>query len=283
MKFSHIDRYPIALLLLLFAATLNVFAQGSIDVSPLPKTDRLVNDYVGVLSPEKNRELEARLRLFMERTDPKVVISVAIVDTTGDRDIFDYSLAVARGWKIGTKESDNPSALMLLAIDDRKYFTQISRDLEDELPDGLVGRLQREFLVPALRRGDYETAVTETLDAYMATIAEKAGLKDPEFSKPKRKRKTDDIGIGEICFGLVMILLFIIFALGSRGKGRGGRGGRGGGGVGDVLLPILIGMAMSGSNRGGGSWGGGSGGWGGGDFGGFGGGDFGGGGAGGSW
>jgi uncharacterized protein len=279
MKFSPITPTLLFIILLFSAGHEAVVAQSSIDRSPLPKTDRLVNDYVGVIGPQKTQELEDKLRLFMSRTEPKVVIAVAIVKTTGDRDIFDYSLAVARGWKVGTKESDNPSALLLLAIDDRKYFTQVSRDLEDELPDGLVGRIQREFLVPALRKGDYETAVSDTLDAYMATIAEKAGLKDPQFAEPERKEKSDGIGIVDICFGSVMLLLFVIFLLASRGKGRGGRGG---GGVGDVFLPMLIGMALNSSNRGG-FGGGGSSGWGGGDFGGFGGGDFGGGGAGGSW
>jgi uncharacterized protein len=273
MKFFHKIQSVLFASLLIAIGVSSVAGQGP---SPLPKTEKLVNDYVGLLSPARQQEIEDRLRLFMARTQPNVVIAVAIVSTTGNQDIFDYSLAVARGWKIGTKDSDNPSALLLIAIDDRKYFTQISRDLEDELPDGLVGRIQREFLVPALRKGDYDAAVSDTLDAYMATIAEKAGLKDPDFAKPK---KSDGIGIAEICFGAFMLLLFVVFALGSRGKGRGGRGG---GGVGDVLLPLLVGMALNSSNRGGWS-GGGSSGWSGGDFGGFGGGDFGGGGAGGSW
>jgi uncharacterized protein len=277
MKFFHKIQSVLFALLLIAIGVSSIAGQGSIANSPLPKTEKLVNDYVGLLSPARQQEIEDRLRLFMARTQPKVVIAVAIVSTTGNQDIFDYSLAVARGWKIGTKDSDNPSALLLIAIDDRKYFTQISRDLEDELPDGLVGRIQREFLVPALRKGDYDAAVSDTLDAYMATIAEKAGLKDPDFAKPKKT--SDGIGIAEICFGAFMLLLFVVFALGSRGKGRGGRGG---GGVGDVLLPLLVGMALNSSNRGGWS-GGGSSGWSGGDFGGFGGGDFGGGGAGGSW
>jgi len=276
MKFFHKTRSILLASLLIVLSVTSVMAQGSIGASPLPKTEKLVNDYVGLLSSARQQEIEDKLRLFMARTQPKVVIAVAIVKTTGDKDIFDYSLAVARGWKIGTKDSDNPSALLLIAIDDRKYFTQISRDLEDELPDGLVGRIQREFLVPALRKGDYDAAVSDTLDAYMATIAEKAGLKDPDFSKPKKK--SDGLGIAEICFGAFMLLLFLIFALSSKGRGRGGRGG----GVGDVVLPMLIGMALNSSNRGGWS-GGGSSGWSGGDFGGFGGGDFGGGGAGGSW
>lgn len=282
MRVPSIKDAIVCLCLAFSACAIAVQAQGSINDSPLPKTDKLVNDYVGVLDPQKARELEDKLRLFMARTDPKVVIAVAIVGTTDGRDIFDYSLAVSRGWKIGTKEADNPSALLLLAIEDRKYFTQISRDLEDELPDGLVGRIQREFLVPALKRGDYDAAVSDTLGAYMATVAEKAGLKDPEFAGPKRSGESEEIGVAELLFALAMLVIFVVFAV-TRGRGRGGRGGRGGGsGVGDVLLPMLIGMALNSSGRGGWS-GGGSSGWGGGDFGGFGGGDFGGGGAGGSW
>ena len=90
-----------------------------------------------------------------------------------ERPIFDYSLAVARGWKIGSKAQDNPSALLLVAIDDRKYFTQVSKDLEDELPDGVVGNLQRQYLVPEFKKGNYGKGISDTIDAYIATIRNK--------------------------------------------------------------------------------------------------------------
>src|SRR4030095_15748560 len=81
--------------------------------------------------------------------------------------------AVARGWRIGTKEGDNPSALLLIAIDDRKYFTQVSKDLEDELPDGIVGSLQRQYLVPEFQKGNYAKGISDTVDAYIETIRNK--------------------------------------------------------------------------------------------------------------
>ena len=43
--------------------------------------------------------------------------------------------------------------LLFIAIDDHKYFTQVSRDLEGDLPDGAVGSLQRQYLVPEFKKG----------------------------------------------------------------------------------------------------------------------------------
>jgi len=167
--------------LLFFAAVLlataAVFAQEnqpfSINESPLPPSTGFVNDFAGVIDPAAKQQLETKLQNLKETTSPSVEIAVAVVKTTGERDIFDYSLAVARGWKIGSKDDDNPSALLFIAIDDRKYFTQVSRNLEDELPDGLVGSLQRQYLVPEFRKGNYGKGISDTIDAYIATIRNK--------------------------------------------------------------------------------------------------------------
>ena len=127
----------------------------SINNSPLPAPTGFVNDYAGVIDAATKQQLEQRLLDFKNKNNPPIELAVAVVKTTGERPMFDYSLAVARGWKIGSKEDDNPGALLLIAVDDRKYYTQVSKDLEDELPDGLVGQLQRQYLVPAFRQGNY--------------------------------------------------------------------------------------------------------------------------------
>lgn len=270
-------------LLIICLIAQNAFSQSATtNVSPLPAPTGFVNDYAGVLSAETKQNLENSLKAFKEQTNPQVEIGVAIVKTTEGRDIFDYSLNVARGWGIGSKQTDNPSALLFVAIDDRKYFTQVSRDLEDELPDGLVGQLQRQYLVPAFKRGDYNTGIADTVDAYIRTVkAKQSGEPAPiQQQEKKETRRGSSIG-GFGCLIILLVLMLLIF-------GRGGRGGRGGGG-GSFWLPLLLSSILSssgGSSRGGwggssgdSDWGGGSGGWGG--FGG--GGDFGGGGSGGSW
>ena len=258
------------------------------NVSPLPAPTGFINDYAGVVDQATKDRLETKLKAFRDQTNPPVEIAVAVVRTTGDRPIFDYSMAVARGWGIGAKADDNPSALLFIAIDDRKYFTQVSRDLEDELPDGAVGSLQRQFLVPQFRAGNYGKGIEDTIEAYLTTIANKGNAPVPPSPTPNQPGRAGrgtaaGISFGSCCFLLVIVVVVLIVLLGSR---RGGRGGRGGGSMGGAL-PWIIGGAIG--NMGSGdssSWGDGGSSWGGSDggFGGFGGGgDFGGGGGGGDW
>ncbi|MCY7348640.1 MAG: TPM domain-containing protein [Pyrinomonadaceae bacterium] len=288
------------LLLTLFLALVNalVFSQEgsqpfSINESPLPAPTSPVMDYVGVLDANTKQALEQKIIAFRDASNPKVELAVAIVATTAERPIADYSLAVSRGWKIGSPEQDNPSALLFIAVNDRKYFTQVSRDLEDELPDGLVGQLQRDFLVPALRQQNYNKAVTDTIDAYIRTIQSKSTGEQPPAGTTKQQPKQNKgsfsiCGIG-ICLILLIFVLLPLLNRSSKGKGRGDdddwRGGGFGGGAASAL-PWVIGsiLANSGSSSSSSSWGGSSGSGGGDSWGGFGGGgDFGGGGAGGDW
>ena len=181
---------------------------------------------------------------------------------------------------------------MFIAIDDRKYYTQVSRDLEDELPDGLAGSLQRQYLVPQFKQGNYAKGISDTIDAYIKTINDRRNGVVPTRQRHRKPRSAVRAGSGtpgggSICC-LLIVGLIILMIISRAARGGGGRGGRwGGGGFGGAAsaLPWIIGSAIanSGSSRGS-SWGGGSSSWGGGGFGGFGGGgDFGGGGAGGSW
>lgn len=287
------------LILLLLCGLLNLqeYSQAtqpfSINESPLPAPTEPVNDFAGVLDENTKQTLNQRIKDFKAKTNPQVVLAVAIVKTTGDRPIFDYSLAVSRGWKIGTKDDDNPSALLFIAIDDRKYFTQISRNLEDELPDGVVGQLQRQYLVPAFKQGNYSKGVADTIEAYIRTIESKGSgqpVNTPSAQQDRAERSSGGCNI-LTCLIILFVLMLIIFSrFGSSRRNRNDRnrwGGGGFGGGGGSALPWIIGGAlggMGGNDRGSSSSWGSGGSSGGGDWGGFGGGgDFGGGGAGGDW
>lgn len=268
-----------------------VFAQSnqfSINESPLPAPTGMVNDYANIIDDATEAQIEQKLRNFKTSTNPAVEIAVVTVQTTGERPIFDYSLAVARGWKIGSKEDDNPSALLLIAVNDRKYFTQVSKDLEDELPDGIVGQLQRSFLVPAFKQGNYAKGINDTVDAYIRTIKQRASAPN-QTAAPTTDQKEDSGNKLIYCCLVIIILIVIIIILSSVGRGGGGGsnsdrdrwggGGFGGGsrrGGGVFFPPVIIGGGSGSSSGWGGSSGGGWGGFGGG-------GDFGGGGAGGDW
>lgn len=270
------------------AITLLAMVGGSANAqtaqSPLPKPTGYVNDFAGVIDSATKDRLEITLGNLDKQQS--IQFAVVTIDTTGGQDIFDYSLAVARGWGIGSKDTSKPSLLLLAAIKDRKYFTQVSRHLEGELPDGLVGQIQREQLVPAFKEGQYGKGLSDTVVTYITTVATKNGFSTDKIFAPGTTRSParSKGGYTALPFVVLFIIAVIILLLVRFGRGGSGRGG-GGGWLTWLLISSLLnsGTRSSSSGWGGGGFGGG-GGSGGGGFGGFGGGgDFGGGGAGGSW
>src|SRR5205823_1738278 len=161
--------------------------------------------------------------------EQQIQFAVVTVNTTGGQDIFDYSLAVARGWGIGSKDTSKPSLLLLVAIKDRKYFTQVSRHLEGDLPDGLVGQIQREQLVPAFKAGQYGQGLADTLNTYITTVAQKKGFStDTIFPAgavrpPQRAMGRPEGSPGALVFmGFLFVAVVVVVFVLAKINGRGG-------------------------------------------------------------
>ena len=259
---------------------------------PLPVPFNPIVDNANVIDAQTRARLEQIYRDLKERGN--IEYAVLTVPTTGDLDIFDFSLAVARGWGIGPKDGEKASFLLVVAIQDRKYFTQVSRHLEGDLPDGVLGQIQRERLVPQFRQQNYSRGIRDTVEAYVATLGAKRGFSVEGIGenqavrvREQQPQRPSQTSLSSVC-GIVIVVIVILLFLSFASRGRGGRGGGGG-----CLQALLWGSLFSNLGGGGRSgWGGGGfggggfgGGGGGGGFGGGfgGGGDFGGGGAGGSW
>ena len=274
----------------LLSATHLSFAQTGQSPIPLPSPFTPIVDNANVIDPETENKLGSIYLNLKQRAD--IEFAVVTVDTTGGDPISDYSLDIYRGWGIGSKTNDG--FLLLIAVKDRKYYTQVGYHLEGDLNDGLVGEIQRQYLVPAFKRGDYSRGVYDTVQAYVATLAQKRGFTiegiDQSYAhrESSKGRPAVSGGLSSPCCTLLIILGVIIFLLAVSRGGAGRGGGRGGGG-GWWTAFLLSSLLNSGGRSSG--WGGSSSGWSGGGFGGggggfgggFGGGSAGGGGAGGGW
>jgi len=259
---------------------------------PLPVPFNPIVDNAHVINAEDRTRLEQIYRDLKERGN--IEYSVLTVDTTGDLDIFDFTLAVARGWGIGSKDNEKAAFLLVVAIQDRKYNTQVSRHIEGDLPDGLVGQIQRERLVPQFRQRNYSQGILDTIEAYAATLGAKRGFSVEGIGESKvyrpqqQERRPKQTSLSSVC-GILIVIFVVVILLSSASR----RGGGGGGCLQTLLLANVFNTVSGGGRgwRGSSGWGGGGfggGGFGGGSGGGFGGGfggggDFGGGGAGGSW
>jgi uncharacterized protein len=137
-------------------------------------TGNAVNDFANIIDPTTEQRLEQTL-INLKR-EQKIEFGVVTVKTTGGQEIFDYTLALGRKWGVGAATEEKEGLLLLVAVDDRKYYTLVSRHLQGELPDGIVGSIERQNLIPAFRAGDYGKGVMDTIRAYIDRLADAAAL-----------------------------------------------------------------------------------------------------------
>lgn len=231
-----------------------------------------VTDLAGVILPQAKAQLEAMCTELEQKTGAQMVI--VTVKSLDGNEIQPYANDLFKQLGIGKKKEDN-GVMLLVAPNDRKYWTEVGYGLEPIINDARAGDAGR-LMVPYFRQGDYSAGITTAAWQLAKFIAGDKGvtLTGAPQLPPARRQEKDSSGIG-VWIVLGIILLFIVLS------SHGGSSGRGGGGGSGFWTGLLIGM-LSNSGRGRGGWGGGGGGWGG-SGGGFGGGSSGGGGAGGSW
>ena len=143
---------------------------GPLAASPLPPPKGHVGDFAEVIDAQTEAVLEAKLRQLKERVN--VELAVATVETTGGRDIFEYSLAVAGDWGLGPAAGEEGGGLLLLlATKDRRWRIQVSRSLVADLPDEVAADIGGR-MTDALREGRYGEAVAKCVDDLIQRLAE---------------------------------------------------------------------------------------------------------------
>jgi len=223
----------------------------------IPAPRGFVTDDAGVIDAATRAKLDALLTELQQKTGAE--IAVLTVNSTAPLDDFTYAMQVADQWKVGKKGADS-GVLMVVAVQDRKIRVLTGYGVEGVLPDGLVGAIEDQEMLPSFRSGNVGDGIWRGVAAFAQRIAADRGV--TLSGMPAPRAQPAPVNIPPWLFILLVMLAFIVMA---QLRGRGGR--RGGGGP--VILP--------------GGFGGGGGGFPGGGFGGFGGGGFGGGGAGRSW
>ncbi len=265
MKSFAIRRFLTASLLLVLAIAAGAVGARAEAVKDLPKPTNYVSDFANVMSPETKQEINQLCAQVDHQAHAQ--IAVVTIKTLDDVPIQDFSVQLWDSWKIGQKDR---GVLILLAVQDHKRWITTGYGLESILPDSRVGDIGRQ-MVPYLRAGDYDDAVSVAVGQISQIIARDAGVTlQPLSRRGPPQRQAVRLSLGQLIVFALIIFLVILFLARAGGSG---------------LLGFLLGMFLGGGGRGGWGGGGGFGGGGGGDggFGGFGGGSTGGGGAGGDW
>ena len=205
----------------------------------LPKAQGRVTDLAGMLSTGDKATLEAELEAWKQGSGHE--IAVLTVKNLGRRSLEQYGLEIARTWGLGRKDVHD-GALLLVAKEERKIRIEVGRGLEGQLTDLISGRIIRDVITPAFKRGNFSSGIVEGVRAMREAVG-------GDLSRLPRERKSDGGPIA--AFFTIMVILFFISVFsrvlrGARGArsisgrnarhmgglfgGIGGMGGFGGGG-----------------------------------------------------
>jgi len=139
-----------------------------------PRPTGFVNDYANVFDSNSKQRLESLLVKLREKAN--IEFAVVTVDTTNGQPIFDYSLALAREWGVGPKDSSKGGGLLLLlAIKDRQWRLQVSQSLEKDLPDEICKELGDKS-VEMYQQGRYVEGIEKYVNALINRLENVKGF-----------------------------------------------------------------------------------------------------------
>jgi uncharacterized protein len=130
----------------------------------VPTLTARVTDLAGLLPPERERALEAKLAAFEGETSHQ--IAVLTVPTLEGEPIESFALRAAEQWKLGHKGLDN-GILLVVASQDRAARIEVGYGLEGAVPDAIAKRVLEDVLFPRFRAGDFAGGVDAATGALM--------------------------------------------------------------------------------------------------------------------
>jgi uncharacterized membrane protein YgcG len=131
------------------------------------KATGYVTDDAKVLDGSTRKQLETILAALKERK--KIDFSVVIVSSTGDKSVRDQSLALARERKNNSIEDNVSGLLLLVAVDDRNWHIQISRNLEARLTPEILTNLSTP-MTDSFREKQYGEGIIKYVNAIIAKL-----------------------------------------------------------------------------------------------------------------
>jgi uncharacterized membrane protein YgcG/tetratricopeptide (TPR) repeat protein len=150
--------------------------------SSVPARTGYVNDFAGVVDENTKQRLEVVLANFKQRSG--IEFDVATVQTTGGKDIFDFSRELAGEWKRGARGSSRKSLLLVIAVNEKTAFTQFSRSVQSDLPEGILGEIGMRMRGP-LNAGKFNDGLNDGVSYFINALAKKIGFAVDDLDQPK--------------------------------------------------------------------------------------------------
>lgn len=160
-----------------------------------------INDEAHIFSQNERDELLNLVQNFEQNSTTQ--IAIVTLNSLESRSIEELSLEIARGYKLGQKESDN-GVLLVVAPNEKKVRIEVGYGLEGALTDAISSQIINSVMIPDFKNGKMSEGVK---DGVLAIIKVASG---EEFSS---KTSLSDLPFGVFAFfaGMLSCFASVIF------------------------------------------------------------------------
>lgn len=183
-----------------------------------PRPDGPILDSAGVIPPDQEAALDARLRAYNRATGRSIV--VATVDSLDGQEVDDYAQQLGEAWGIGGAKTEE-GVLFLIAPKERKLRIHAARGVQDRLTDALSGRIIRDTVVPRFKAGDFGGGIAAGVDAIVTQLDRSpadAKAVAEAADAARRDQGDDSASVPSVIFWIVLIVFFAFLFGGRRGR-----------------------------------------------------------------
>lgn len=140
-------------------------------VEAVPNTKLVNNSYVSnpdnIIGSATVSQIDSILADLENKSTAQV--AVVLLTSIGEADIFDFSQNLFLHWGIGQKQNNN-GLLILMVLDQRTVRFHTGDGIEAILPDATCKDIQREYMIPFFKEGNYDEAMLAGTKAVAAIL-----------------------------------------------------------------------------------------------------------------
>ncbi|WP_395020032.1 TPM domain-containing protein [Dongia sp.] len=212
-----------------------------------PERTGFVTDAAGILGPDTEIGLAARLSDLQRRTGTEVV--VVTLDSLQGASIETWGNLLGESWGIGRAGGNDRGALLIVAPNDRKVRIAVGYGLGNRLSDSIAEMIVADHILPYFRQGNFVrgiesgvasielqldpagSASTTASGTDVERTAYPIAARPPSLWQRLRAKLTpggDAKAIAVWVLVFVVMFIWMVINVGNVGDGGGGRRGWGG-------------------------------------------------------
>lgn len=163
--------------------------------NPRQATGGWVTDMANLLSPQTEAQINGLISQLEAQNGTELAV-VTVPTTAPAASPKAFTTALFNEWRIGKQGQDN-GILFLVSLGDRRVEIETGYGVEGVLPDGRVGRILNNHILPRFRENDYEGGILAGTQALVLALEEEAynPILSPVVDQPDPVKQSGFAGI----------------------------------------------------------------------------------------